>query len=269
VHQTQGYKNLDLLHDNLYARARRVLKSDVSDLPPRLISEYVINLSKQHARLYKKLVDERMVEIGEEMIDMVTAQALYQATQQVLLNPEKYGEVIKENTLFEALDEIINELEGRKVLIYAWYNASVDTICERYAHLNPVKINGTVTGDKREQAKQSFINDKECKLLVSNPKSGGVGIDGLQDVCSHVIYAEVCPFIGTFQQSVDRLHRKGQKAESVNVYVLVANNTVAVKLRNDLVKKDSYQESVMKDKRAILADLQGADGIQGSLDDVD
>lgn len=266
VYKTVGYMGLEKLHNMLFQRARRVLKADVSDLPPRLISEYEVELSKPHLNLYNKIVQDRMLEIGDELIDMTTQQALYQATQQVLLNPEKYGKEIKDNQLFEVLDEIIAELEGRKILVYAWFNASIDAIYARYSHLNPAKINGSVTGDAREAAKQKFINDETCKMVVANPKSGGVGVDGFQHVCSHVVYAEVCPFIGTFQQSIDRLHRTGQKSESVNVYVLVAKDTVAVKLRNDLVRKDSYQESVVRDKRAVLADLQGAGGLKGSLD---
>jgi hypothetical protein len=64
---------------------------------------------------------------------------------------------------------------------------------------------------------------------------------------------------------LSRLHRSGQAADSVNIYVLVARNTVSVKLRNDLLKKDSYQEEVHRDKRTILKDLMGEEGIRGAL----
>jgi hypothetical protein len=87
--KTIHYRDLDRLHDNLYAQARRVLKKDVSDLPPRLFTEYLVSLSPKHLALYNQIVEERMLEIDEELIDMTTAQALYQATQQILLNPEK------------------------------------------------------------------------------------------------------------------------------------------------------------------------------------
>lgn len=268
IYKTVGYVNMDQLHHNLYLSARRVLKSEVSDLPPRLVTEYLVDLSKPHQNLYNMMVNDRMLEIGDELIDMTTQQALYQGMQQALLNPEKYGKEIKENALFETLDEIIAELDGQKILVYAWFNHSVEAICERYKHLNPSKVNGSVTGRSREEQIVKFCTEPETKMLVANPKSGGVGIDGLQHVCSHVVYAEVCPFVGTFQQSVDRLHRTGQKAEAVNVYVLVAKDTIAIKLRNNLIKKDSDQEAIMKDKRAILADLQGAEGICGSLDEI-
>ena len=264
--KTLGYKNVDLLNYNLYAQSRRVRKKDVSDLPPRLITEYLVDLTPAHKSLYREIIEERLVEVGDELLDMTTSQALYQATQQVLLNPEKFGKVIKDNALFEMLDSVVQILDSRKIIVYAWYNDSVDTICNRYKHLNPAKINGTVTGVRREAEKQKFIHDNTCKMVVSNPKSGGVGIDGFQDICSHVIYAEVCAQVGTFYQSIDRVHRRGQKATTVNIYLLVAKDTVAVKLRNNLVKKDEWNESVTRDKRTVLAELMGSDGISGSFD---
>jgi SNF2 family DNA or RNA helicase len=266
--QITGYKNLGLLHDNLFRQARRVLKSEVVDLPPRIITEHLIRLSPKHSKLYRKIVNERMLEIGDELIDLTTAQSLYQAIQRVLICPELFDDSKCDNTLLEMLDSIIESLSGRKVLVYAWFNASIDAIAERYKHLNPAVLNGKVTGDVREQNKQRFINDDSCKMLIANPKSGGVGVDGLQHVCSHVVYAEVCPYVGTFQQSIDRLHRNGQKSESVNIYLLVAKDTVAVKLRNNLCKKDAYQEDVVQDSRTILNDLLGVEGIVGSIDDV-
>ena len=69
-----------------------------------------------------------------------------------------------------------------------------------------------------------------------------------------------------FQQAIDRLHRTGQKAEAVNVYILVPAGTIAVKLRNDLIKKDYQQELAVQDKRAVLTALMGGDGLKGSLD---
>lgn len=267
AYKITGYLNLDLLHESLMLHGRRVLKSDVSDLPPRIISEYLVDLSRKHQDLYCQIVEDRMLELKDDtLIDMTTAQAMYQATQQVLINPEKYGATLKSNELLDTLDAIIESLDGQKILVYVWFNDSVTKLLERYKHLNPVALNGKVTGAKREQNKQKFIQDSSCKMLISNPKSGGVGVDGLQHVCSHVVYAEVCPLIGTFQQSIDRLHRTGQKSDTVNVYVLVANNTIAVELRNRLVLKDENQEKVVRDKRTILAELMGSKGIQGSFD---
>jgi hypothetical protein len=50
------------------------------------------------------------------------------------------------------------------------------------------------------------------------------------------------------------------------VYIVVPTNTIAVKLRNDLVKKDMQQEMAVRDSRTLLHTLMGEDGVQGSLD---
>lgn len=251
-----GYKNLDYLHNGLMLAGRRIKKADVLDLPPRLVSELPVTLSRDHTLLYRRMVDERLLEIGDGLIDMTTQSALYQAVQQVLVCPEKFAGQPVKNALLEALDTVMASLQGRKVIIYCWYRGSLEKLAQRYKALNPACLYGGTGAAQREPQRLKFINDASCRLLLANPKSGGVGVDGLQAVCSHVIFAEVCPFPGAFQQAVDRCHRAGQ-SEPVTVYLLVPAGTISVKLRNDLLKKDSQQESVVKDKRALLKDLLG------------
>jgi SNF2 family DNA or RNA helicase len=268
--QVVGYRNLELLHESLMLQGRRVKKSDVNkDLPPRLITEIPITLSRAHRDLYDKLVNERMLEIGDRVLDYTNASAMYQAMQRVLLTPERFTTDKIENAILEGLDTIVESLGGKKLIVYAWYQESVAMLEKRYAHLNPAVINGRTSEKQRSIQKMKFVEDPTCLMVIANPRSGGVGIDGWQDVCSHVAFVEVCPFVGTFQQAISRLHRTGQKADAVNVYILVAKATIAVKLRNDLIKKDAHQEAVVRDKRTILAALRGDGGLQGSLDEVD
>lgn len=264
--QVVAYQNYDILNKSLFLQGRRIKKADVSDLPPRLITELPVVLNRSHRELYKKVVEERMVEIGDTVLDMTEQSALYQAMQRLLLNPEQFTDQVFENEVLLAIDSVMETLDGKKVVIYAWFQASVEKLKLRYKHLNPATLYGKTVGSKRDAEKQKFISDPSCRLIIANPRSGGVGVDGFQDVSSHVIFAEVCPFPGVFQQSIDRLHRTGQKAESVNIYIVVPERTIAVKLRNDLVKKDLQQELAVRDKRTLLTALLGEDGVQGSLD---
>jgi len=261
-----GYKNLDYLHIGLMALGRRIKKVDVLDLPPRIIQEIPVILKPKHKRLYDKLIDERLAELPDDKVIDLTAQAgIYQAMQRVLMNPEVYTGDKIENQLVDTFDELVSSLSGYKVLVYAWFQGSIEKIKEKYKHLNPATLYGKTQATQRNKQRLEFINNPDCKMMIANPKSGGVGVDGLQTVCSHVIFAEVCPYPGVFQQSIDRLHRSGQ-GSTVNVYVLVPENTIAVKLRNDLVKKDELQEKVVLDKRTMLSDLKGEGGVNGTLD---
>lgn len=263
-----GYKNFETLNNALMDHGRRVLKSQVTDLPPRLITEIPVSLSSKHIKLYRKLVDERIAEIGDRVIDMTEQSAIYQGLQRVLMCPERFTDQQIDNNLLEALDTLLEELDGRKVVVYAWYQETIEKLQKRYASRKPAVLYGKTVGSKRDAQKRQFIEDPNCTLIIANPRSGGVGVDGFQHVSSHVVFAEVCPFVGVFQQATDRLHRTGQ-SDTVNVYLLVPAGTIAVKLRNDLVRKDTQQELAVRDRRCVLAALLGEEGIKGSLDDVD
>jgi hypothetical protein len=81
-----------------------------------------------------------------------------------------------------------------------------------------------------------------------------------------VAFAETCPIPGAVDQAIGRLHRTGQQQETINVYMFTPMKTVAVKLRNDLVKKEHTANSAVRDKKTLLSDLMGEEGLQGRLE---
>jgi SNF2 family DNA or RNA helicase len=263
-----GFQNEDYAYQSLYLQGRRTTKKDALDLPPRLISETRVELSPKHQKLYEKLVKQRILEIGDKVIDATTASSLYVKSQRILVCPELFVEEgwKAENTLITALDELIHSLGGRKLLLFAWFTDSIRKLAMRYSHLNPATLYGEVTGKEREQMKQKFIADNSCRLMIANPRSGGVGVDGLQGVCSHVAFIEPISVPGLLEQAVSRLHRTGQQSESVNIYLFTAMKTVAVKLRNNLVAKEQAANSVVRDSKVLLAELMGEEGIVGNLE---
>ena len=82
------------------------------------------------------------------------------------------------------------------------------------------------------------------------------GLDGFQNVCSYIIYAEVCPWIGRFEQSVGRVERSGQK-ETISIYLIVPKGTIAVKLRNDLLRKEEQANEAVRDAKTLTRELLG------------
>jgi hypothetical protein len=266
--QIIGYTNQDYAWESLYLKGRRVTKKEAVDLPPRLISEIQVSLADRHLELYKRLVTERVLELGDAVIDATTASSLYQKVQRMLVCPETFhdGKWTTENTLITALDELIHSLGGRKLLLFCWYTDSIRKLAMRYSHLNPATLYGEVTGKEREQMKQKFISDNSCRLMIANPRSGGVGVDQLQTVCSHVAFIEPISVPGLLEQAVSRLHRTGQQSESVNIYLFTAMKTVAVKLRNNLVAKEAAANSVVRDSKVLLAELMGEEGIVGAIE---
>ena len=267
-----GYENLDYLWQSLYLKGRRITKREALDLPPQLFSERTVRLAPAHAALYKKLCQERVLELGDKVIDATAASSLYIKSQRMLLCPElfhdaeNHGPWKEENTLLTSLDELIKELSGHKLVVFAWFTESIHKLTARYAKLNPAVLFGETTAAERERQKAKFIQDDTCRLIIMNPRSGGVGVDGLQQVCSHAVFAESVSTPGLLDQAISRLHRSGQKSETVNVYFLTALSTVAVTLRNKLIAKEGTANAVVRDAKKLLADLLGEEGLQGSIE---
>jgi len=259
-----GFQNLDKLYAKLYQVGRRVTKTDVLDMPSKVIKEIPFVLAEPHQKLYRQLVNERILELPDDaVIDATQMAKLYHLMQQILLSPEMTGQDVTNQPLIE-IKNVIANLHGRKVLIYCWYRRSIETLLKALPDLNPAVLHGGVSPAQREVSKRQFLEDPSCRAFIMQIKAGGVGVDGLQAVASDVIFAEIPTIPGVFAQAVDRLHRAGQTC-TVTVYLLVALRTVAVRLRNQLIRKEGTANAVMQDKKTLLAAMLGEEGLQGLI----
>ena len=140
---------------------------------------------------------------------------------------------------------------GEKLVLFATHKFVIDEVMERFGKL-AVKIDGSVSGGKRQEAVDRFQNEPETRLFVGNIKAAGVGIT--LTTSSNVAFIELPWTPGDLIQAEDRCHRIGQK-NSVNIYYLLAKNTIEEKIA-----------LLLDDKRKVLnAVLDGKAPEEGSL----
>jgi len=249
------YLNLDILHMNLYAHARRVEKSDVApDMPDKISTLVPIELDPKHKALYKKLLNERMLELEDKFIDAVDASALRQIAMQLITNPGKYSDTPIRNTLDEWLDMQLDaiQLETTKAMVVIHYNETARRLAKHLEKYNPVVLNGE-TKDK-DKAKESFLTDDKCRVLIVHSRSGGAG-SNFQSVCNNVLFYECPDSPGDITQVGDRVHRIVGTDSTVNLYFASAIGTWAAKKIRQVVEKAAYINEVVGDKKALMADL--------------
>lgn len=250
------YRNLAMLKSNLYSRATRVLQTEVfTSMPELILEDYKIDLEASHLKAYKSANEEGYVELEDEgdVMDLSEDNSLYTKLQRGILNPATFG-LKCDSAVLETMSDIVESLEGQKIVVAAWFQDSIALIQNYFKALNPVVINGEVSASQAEQNKQTFINDPNCRMIVLNFKSGGVGLDGMQHVSNNLIFAEICPWPTVWAQVVARLRRPGQ-TKPVNVHTMVASKTIAVKLRNALLKSDAVNNLVVGDNRPLISEL--------------
>ena len=252
-----GYKDMGRLNECLYEQARRVLKIDVLTLDKPNIIPTEIELYPEHIALYKQLVRERFLEVEGELIDALQAQSLRQKCLQIITCPDMFSEKKIRNAPLEMLDELLDSVgvgHLEKVVIFTHFRKTTEMLKGYLAHLNPCVVYGGRSNNSKEI--QRYIHDDTARVMVANPQSGGVGIDGMQDVGSTAIFFEPTSVPGRFEQAMDRLHRDGQM-NIVNVYIFNVLKTISPRLTKQMLGKVEEIKRVLLDRQTVFDELMG------------
>lgn len=251
-----GYCRHEELSANLYQRARRVMKKDIPELralKDPIISEVAVVLSPAHKALYRKLLDEKFLELGDgSIITALQEQELRQKMLQIISCPELFidPDATIDNQVMAACDDLISAATGEgKVILFLNFQESVRRYAQALSEYKPVLMYGGVSAAERERSRESFLNDPECRLLIANPKSAGAGFN-FQSVCHTTIFGEPTASPGDFKQAMDRIVRPGQLWQS-NIYVLKALGTVSPNAIKEMLRRDGDISKVSRDKTSL------------------
>jgi len=107
-----------------------------------------------------------------------------------------------------------------KVVVFAWHRAVYEILLERLKQYNPVMYTGSESPVQKDESRRRFIEGESPILLMS--LRAGAGLDGLQESCHTVVFAELDWSPGIHEQAAGRIHRDGQ-TESVIVYYLISD----------------------------------------------
>jgi len=252
--------NLELLAENMKINTSRLFRRQVrkdlpADPPPQIIP---YELDPAHMRLYKRIADERLVELenGKE-INAISAGALRAALQQVVCNWGEYDDdPDKVSAVWDLIKNELDSLGEKKLVVVTWFRPTSRSITKHLAAYNAVAIYGETTDAQRQRNIQRFIEDPTCRVLGIQPGSGGFGVDGLQHVCSDMLIIECPTAPKDYEQVVKRLDRDGQ-TEPVNVRIAVAQGTLQVGLFRDLLSNDALVSSVQGSFKTLKEQLYG------------
>lgn len=238
-----GASHVEELHALLVSCMLRRTKDQVmKDLPPKVMEVVPLEVDMQAMNEYRRQEARAFNDQGisdKEMRERVAG----------LL---RTAYALKEPALMQWVLDFLDS--GRKLLLFAWHRDVVDLIYMALKDYSPAKIYGGMSNQERESMRQRFIGDPACRVMVANIQSGGVGIDGFQEVCSDVAFAEFSHTPNYHRQAEDRLHRSGQH-NSVTSYYLVAPGTVDMDAVEVLDDRAKMLDGVLDGKEAADIDL--------------
>lgn len=238
-----GATHVEELHQLIAPLIIRRMKEDVrQDLPPITVDVVPLAISTADTAKYKAEEDEAFGQGLDRAERRERVKGLLRSAY-----------ALKERAALQWIREFL-DVGSNKLIVFCWHVDVVDMVLDSLKDFNPAKINGDVTGNKRDAQVQKFIQDPSCRLMVSNIQAGGVGLDGLQAVCSHFAFLEFSHTPKDHSQAGDRLHRGGQE-NPVNGYYLVAPNTVDEDAIEVLDRRAQMLDSVLEGRQVQEQDL--------------
>lgn len=253
-----SWKNLDVLSQNMEVNTKRVLKEDVlEDLPEVTYTPLFYRLDPAHAALYNRLAEEQLLLIGDGKLDATSSGKLRHALGQIICNYDYFsGDPGNRSTCYDLLDQIMDELgPTAKLAVFAKYQMTNKKLLSYLQKYGAVAVYGLQTYTQNMAAVDMFIGNPECRVIIIQPTSGGVGVDGLQEVCRDGIFLEL-PSVKDFHQAVARLHRQGQK-NGVHIRVATAEGTLQVRDQKVLLDNDELINDVIRNVQDLRTAIYG------------
>ena len=234
IWNTSGASNLEELRDRTSRQVLRRLKTEVLDLPDKIISPIYLRLK---SKLYEGLMGEYYdwYKNKKEESSSLTVQFSKLMKVRQVIAEEKINDTI------ELAQNIIDQ--DKKVIIFTNFT---DTLQKIHTHFGKqsVYLDGSCSKPQRQYAVDQFQENDKIKVFVGNLKAAGVGIT--LTAGEAVIMNDLSFVPSDHDQAQDRAYRYGQK-NSVSVYYPIFENTIEGVIYDMLSKKKNIIDTVMGD----------------------
>ncbi len=244
-----SYRRLPELTEKLQKFSYRVLKEDCLDLPPKVFTKRIVELTDEQKKIYAQMKRMAIAELDGKVMSTMNVMTQLMRLHQVTCGHFKADDEtiteLKSNRI-NSLLELLDETEG-KVIIWANYRADIKNIVtalkKAYGEASTVEYHGGVDSTLRQEHIALFQQKNgPTRYFVGNAQTGGYGIT--LTAASTVVYYSNSYDLEKRLQSEDRAHRIGQTG-SVTYVDLMAENTIDERIVKALNKKINIANEIM------------------------
>jgi len=194
----------------------------------------------------------------KDLIDKEPEYMKENAEGEEYINPQYRGEASKHRLALamakipQAIEYIEGLLEGDdKLVLFAYHHAVVNALAEALHKHNPVILTGGLSDKQKQSAVDLFVKRKEVRIFIGNVEAAGTGVDGLQKVCSTMLFVEFDLRPGKIEQAIDRLHRMLQVNRVLALFAVIENSWESRKLRQ-ILKKIADNEHILGGEQNVI-----------------
>lgn len=241
-----SYKPLPNAENAIYEKISDITVSmkanEYLKMPELLTSNYVVELSNSEKNQYDEMKKSLVLEITDGEITASNAASLSNKLCQLsngAIYDDEQNIVEIHGRKLEALEDIIESMNGKPLLIAYWYRHDLERIKSRFS-VREIKTNEDI----------SDWNDGKIPVALIHPASAGHGLN-LQNGGSTLVWFGLTWSLELYQQTNARLYRQGQK-NTVVIQHIITKGTIDEQILKALQKKNKTQADLIDAVRANL-----------------
>lgn len=242
-----SYKPLPNAENAIYEKISDITVSmkanEYLKMPELVTSNCVVELSDNEKKQYDEMKKSLVLEITDGEITAANAASLSnklcQLSNGAIYDDEQNIVEIHDRKL-DALEDIIESMNGKPLLVAYWYRHDLERIKSRFS-VREIKTSEDI----------SDWNKGEIPVALIHPASAGHGLN-LQNGGSTLVWFGLTWSLELYQQTNARLYRQGQK-NTVVIQHIITKDTIDEQILKALKKKNKTQSDLID---AVKADLE-------------
>ena len=241
VWNVTGASNLEELRERTSRQILRRLKTDVLDLPEKIMTPVYLRLK---SRLYEGLMGEYYDWYNNRQEESKSLSVQFTKLMKVrqVIAEEKIA------TTIELAENIIEQ--GKKVIIFSNFTEPLKKIHEHFGKKS-VYLDGSTSKPARQDAVDRFHESEKIQVFCGNMKAAGVGLT--LTAAEAVIMNDLSFVPAEHSQGEDRAYRYGQK-KNVSIYYPIFENTI-----------EGVIYDILDSKKRIISTVMGDDGTSADI----
>lgn len=241
-----SYKPLPNAENAIYKKISDITVSmkanEYLKMPELVTSNYVVELSGSEKNQYDRMKKSLVLEITDGEITASNSASLSNKLCQLsngAIYDDEQNIVEIHGRKLDALEDIIESMNGKPLLVAYWYRHDLERIKKRFS-IREIKTSEDI----------SDWNKGKIPVALIHPASAGHGLN-LQNGGSTLVWFGLTWSLELYQQTNARLYRQGQK-NTVVIQHIITKGTIDEQILKALQKKNKTQADLIDAVRANL-----------------
>ncbi len=250
-------EHADMIYKKVSKFSVRLKAEDYLDVPSRVNNPILIKLPKKTMASYNELektmftIVDGEIEINAETQASVNMKCHQFANGRIYENEDLLDAKVKKadrkiaiihEHKLDALEDLIEELDGKPLLIAYYFNHDLEALKSRFKTLHTMESGVSI---KHCLQVEKDWNAGKIQLLAAQPSTSSLGLN-LQEQGQDVAWYSLIHDLEAFDQFVKRIERQGSKHDVIRNHVLLAEDTVDEVIWRRLQGKHGTQLSFLK-----------------------